>query len=179
MYVECGPSIWTTLERIIGWSKYTLTDRPNGRSGDVQLDGPNIRSLTVQMDDGPMDRPCYVNLDHPNGRWSNGPPMLRQFGPSKDTVVDRSFRPSKITVGDRNFGPLKKKKRKKLLNRLTIWLEKCENKRMYTVNLAVQITLFLYYYTLLNWGEGGGQYNCRTTRSCIIRPYYQAAGRTQ
>ena len=74
-----GPSIWTTLERIIGWSKYTLTDRPNGRSGDVQLDGPNIQSLTVQMDDGPMDRPCYVNLDCPNGRRSNGPPMLRQF----------------------------------------------------------------------------------------------------
>ena len=89
-----GPSIWTTLERIIGWSKYTLTDRPNGRSGDVQLDGPNIRSLTVQMDDGPMDRPCYVNLDRPNGRRSNGPPMLRQFGPSKITVVDRYFGPS-------------------------------------------------------------------------------------
>ena len=50
---------------------------------------------------------------------------------------------------------------------------------MYTVSLAVQITLFLYYYTLLNWGEGVGQYNCRTTWSCIIRPYYQAAGRTQ
>ena len=71
----CGPSIWTTLERMIGWSKYTLTDRPNGRSGDVQLDGPNIQSLTVQMDDGPMDRPCYVNLDCPNGRRSNGPSM--------------------------------------------------------------------------------------------------------
>ena len=57
-----GPSIWTTLGRIIRCSKYTLTDRSNGRSGDVQLDGPSIRSLTVQMDDGPMDRPCYVNL---------------------------------------------------------------------------------------------------------------------
>ena len=56
--------IWTTLERIIGWSKFTLNDRQNGRSCDVQLDGPNIRSLTVQMDDGPMDRP--------NGQRSNG-----------------------------------------------------------------------------------------------------------
>ena len=73
----CGPSIWTTLEHIIGWSKYTLTDRPNGRSGEVQLDCPDIWSLTVQMDDGPMDRPCYVNLDSPNRRRSNGPPILR------------------------------------------------------------------------------------------------------
>ena len=102
-----GPSIWTTLERLIGWSKYTLTDRLNGRSGDVQLDGPNIRSLTVQMDDGPMDRPCYVNLDCPNGRRSNGPPMLRQFVPSEITVVDRYFGPSKNTVVDSNFGPSK------------------------------------------------------------------------
>ena len=60
------PFIWTTLEFIIGWSKYILTDRPNGQSGDVQLDGTNIRSPTVQMDDGPMDRQCYVNLDRPN-----------------------------------------------------------------------------------------------------------------
>ena len=101
MYVECGPSIWTTLERIIGWSKYMLTDRPNGRSGDVQLVGPNIRSPTVQMDDGPMDRPCNVNLDRPNGRRSNGPPMLRQFGPSKITVVDRYFGLLKNMVVDR------------------------------------------------------------------------------
>ena len=71
-----GPSIWTTLERIIGWSKYTLTDRPNGRSGDVQWDGPNIRSLTVRMDDGPMDHLYYVNLDRPNGWWYNRPIML-------------------------------------------------------------------------------------------------------
>ena len=63
----CGPSIWMTLELTIGWSKYTLTDRPNGRSGDIQLDDSNIRSLTVQMDNGPMGRPCYVNLDCPNG----------------------------------------------------------------------------------------------------------------
>ena len=55
-----GPSIWTTLKRIIGWSKYKLNEHPNERSGDVQLDGPNILSLTVQMDDGPMDWPCYI-----------------------------------------------------------------------------------------------------------------------
>ena len=28
---------------------------------------------TVQMDDSSMDRLCYVNLDRPNGRRSNGP----------------------------------------------------------------------------------------------------------
>ena len=38
---------------------------------------------TVQIDDGPMDRLCYVNLDCPNGQR----PMLRQFGPSKWTTV--------------------------------------------------------------------------------------------
>ena len=103
----CGPSIRTTLERIIGWSKYTLFDRPNERSGDIQLYGPNIRSLPVQMDDGPMDRPCYVNLDRPNGRRSNGPPMLSQFGPSKITVVDRYFGLVKNSVVDCNFGQSK------------------------------------------------------------------------
>ena len=62
-----GPSIRTTLDRIIGWSKYTSTDRPNGWPGPfgpfglVHLDGPHIHSLTNQMNDGPMDRPCYVN----------------------------------------------------------------------------------------------------------------------
>ena len=99
-----GPSIWTTLERTIGWSKYMLTDRPNTRSGNVQLNGPNIRSLTVQMDDRPMDRPCDVNLDCPNEQRSNGPPMLRQFGPSKIMVVGRYFEPFKNPVFDCNFG---------------------------------------------------------------------------
>ena len=47
-----GPSIWTTLEQIIGWLKYMLTDCSIGQSGDVQLAGPNIWSLTVQMDSG-------------------------------------------------------------------------------------------------------------------------------
>ena len=65
------PSICTTLERIIGCFKYTLNERPNGRSGEVQLDSSNIRSLTVQMNDGPMDHPSYVNLDRPNGQRSN------------------------------------------------------------------------------------------------------------
>ena len=106
-----GPSIWTTLERIIGLSKYTLTDRPNGRSGDVKLDSPNIRSLTLQMDDGPMDHPCYVNMDRPNGRRSNGPPMIRKFGRSKITVVDHYFGPFKIKVRDRIFGMLKKNRK--------------------------------------------------------------------
>ena len=71
------------------------------------------------MDDGPIDRPLYVNLNRSNGRRSNGPPMLPQFGPSKTTVMDRyfgqlknmvvnrNFGPSKIMVGDRNLEPLK------------------------------------------------------------------------
>ena len=84
-----------------------LTERPNGRSGDVQLEGPNIRSLTVQMDDGPIDRQCYVNLVRPIGLRSNGPPMLCQFGPLKITVGDRYFGPTKNTVVDCNFGPSK------------------------------------------------------------------------
>ena len=84
-----GPSIWTTLECIIEWSKYTLTDCPNRQSGDVQLDGPNILLLTVQIGDGPMDHQCLVNLDRPNERRSNGPPMLRQFGLSKITTTKK------------------------------------------------------------------------------------------
>ena len=65
---------------------------------------PNVRNLLVQMDDGqmdrlfhvnldrpnrqrPMDRLCYVNLDRPNVRRSNGPSILRQFGPSKWPTV--------------------------------------------------------------------------------------------
>ena len=77
------------------------------------------------MDNGPKDHPCYVNLDHPNGRLSNGPPMLRQFGqckitavdgyfgPLKNTVLDCNFGPSKIKVGDRIFGPKNKKTKTK------------------------------------------------------------------
>ena len=30
----------------------------------------------VQMDDGPMEGPCYVNLDRPNGRRSTGPSSI-------------------------------------------------------------------------------------------------------
>ena len=108
-----------TLEHIIGWSKYTLNHRPNVGSGEVQLDGPNIQSVTVQMDDGQMDCPCYVNLDRPNERRSNGPPILCQLGPFKITIVDRyfgtskntvldcCFLTSKITVGNHNFKTLK------------------------------------------------------------------------
>ena len=71
------------------------------------LDRPNLRNFTVQMDDGPMDHLSDVNLDRPFGRWSNGPPVRRNFGPSKTTVVDRNFGPSKSTVVERNFGPSK------------------------------------------------------------------------
>ena len=51
------------------------------------MDRTNVQNLLVQMDDGPMDRLCYVNLDRPNGCRSDGPAMLRQFGPSKSTTV--------------------------------------------------------------------------------------------
>ena len=76
------------------------------------MDRPNVRNLLVQMDNGPMDRLCYVNLERPNGRQSNGPPSKitvvdRNFGRSKITVGDGNSRLSKITVWDRNFGPSK------------------------------------------------------------------------
>ena len=76
IYVS-APSIWTTQERIIGWSKYMLSDHPNGRCSDVHLDGPNVQSLTVQMDGNALDRLCYMNLDRRNGQRSIGPPILR------------------------------------------------------------------------------------------------------
>ena len=71
------------------------------------MERPNVRNLLVQMDDGPMDRLCYVNLDRPNGRRSNEQPMLSQFGPSKITAVDRYFGLFKNPVVDYNFGPSK------------------------------------------------------------------------
>ena len=101
-----------------------------------------------------MDRPWYVNLDRPNGRQSNGPPILRQFGPSKITVVDRYFGPLKKMVVDRT----------KLRLGTVILDRKNVNKKIKNYK---------------NCGEGGGQYNRRTTRSCIIRPYDQATGLTQ
>ena len=54
---------------------------PQSKSGC--MDRPNVQNLLVQMDCSPMDRLFYVNLDRPNGRRSNGPPMLRQFGSFK------------------------------------------------------------------------------------------------
>ena len=46
------------------------------------LDHPNLQNLSVQMDVGPMDHLQDVILDRQFGRWSNGPPMRRKFGPS-------------------------------------------------------------------------------------------------
>ena len=66
-----GLSIRTTLEHIVGWSKYTLTGPQNRRSDDVHVHGPNIWSLTGQMDDCLINGPCYSNFDRPNGRQSN------------------------------------------------------------------------------------------------------------
>ena len=67
-------------------------NRPNVRNLLVHIDdGPRTAYVTsiwtVQRGDGPMDRLCYVNLNRPNGRRSNGPSKLRQFGPSKWTTV--------------------------------------------------------------------------------------------
>ena len=54
------------------------------------------------MDDSPMDRLCYLNLDHPKLLlWT----VILNC--SKYTVVDRNFGPSKIMVGNCNFGPFK------------------------------------------------------------------------
>ena len=38
--------------------------------------------------------------------------------------------------------------------------------RMCKIGLAGEA---LYYYTLLYWGEGSGQYNCRTTWSWLVK----------
>ena len=81
--------------------------------------------------------------------------MLGQFEPSKITVVYRDFRLLKNTVVVYNFGP----------SRINVW------DRIFIP--------FKNYNNNKNCGEGGGQYNCGTTCSCIIRPYYQAEGRTQ
>ena len=86
----------------IGWRNKTVWRRRVTRRRKAPqskwscMDRPNLRNLLVQMDDGPMDRLCYVNLDRPNGRRSNGPPMLRQFGPSKWTTVQWTVRVTSI-----------------------------------------------------------------------------------
>ena len=59
------------------------------------------------MDNSPMDHLRDVILDRPFGRWSNGPPVRRNFGPSKTTVVSHNFGPLKTTVVERNFGSSK------------------------------------------------------------------------
>ena len=64
------------------------------------------KAKNVQMDDGPMDRLCYVNLDCPNGRRSNGPPMLRQFGPSKWTTVQWTVHVTSIWTVQMDDGPM-------------------------------------------------------------------------
>ena len=69
------------------------------------IDRPNVRNLLVQMDYGPMDRLCYVNLGRPNGRRSSGPPMLRQFGPSKWTMVQWTTYVTSILTVKMDDGP--------------------------------------------------------------------------
>ena len=65
MLSHFGPTKW----KVVQWAAYVTS------------------IWTVQMDDGPMDSVCYVNLDRPNRQQSDGPPMLRQFGPFKWTMV--------------------------------------------------------------------------------------------
>ena len=81
----------TVQMELYGPSKCTKLTRPNGwRSNGLPMlshFGPTkwtvvqwtayVTSIwTVQMDDGPMDRPCNVNLDRPNGRRSIGPSSI-------------------------------------------------------------------------------------------------------
>ena len=70
------------------------------------MDRPNVRNLLVQMDYGPMDRLCYVNLGRPNGRRSSGLPMLRQFGPSKWTMVQWTAYVTSILTVQMNDSPM-------------------------------------------------------------------------
>ena len=91
------PSKWTLWHIVFGPSKYihhwtVYLDRPNGRRSNwlpmLREFGPSKLTTvqwttyvtliwTVQMDDGPMERLSYVNLDRPSWQWSNGPPLLR------------------------------------------------------------------------------------------------------
>ena len=79
---------------LYGPSKCTKLTRPNRRRSNgppmLRQFGPSklkavqwtayVTSIwTVQIKGGPMDRLCYVNLDRPNGRRSNGPSMLTQI----------------------------------------------------------------------------------------------------
>ena len=70
------------------------------------MDGPNVQKLLVQSDDGPIDGLCYVNLDRPNGRLSNGPLMLSQFGPSKWTTVQWTAYVTSIWTVHIDDGPM-------------------------------------------------------------------------
>ena len=55
---------------------------------DLAEEGSTVQMEFIsQMDGGPMDRICYVDLDRPKWRRSNGPPILRPFGPSKGRAV--------------------------------------------------------------------------------------------
>ena len=93
---------------------------------------------TVQVDDGPMDRPCYVNLDGPLDRRPFGhnfgaskiTGLDRNFGPSKSMVGDCNFRPSKITIWDRNYLTIQHNGQRMCIWMASIWTSKfCKNGR--------------------------------------------------
>ena len=71
----------------------------------ICMDRPNERNLLVQMDDGPMDRLYYINLDRPNGRRSKGPPMLRKFGLSNGPMERLYYVNLERPSGRRSNGP--------------------------------------------------------------------------
>ena len=76
-----------TCAVVLDASKYTSTYRPFGYNCTVQINTltPCILNIqiyiiglsiwTVQMDNGPVDRLCYINLDRPDGWQSNEPRM--------------------------------------------------------------------------------------------------------
>ena len=93
---------------ILSFGEYGMWKRKAPQSKWSCMDRPNVQNLLVQMDGGSFDRLCYDNLGRTNGRRSNGPPMLRHFGPSKwMTVQWTTYVTSIWTVqnGQRSNGP--------------------------------------------------------------------------
>ena len=115
MLSQFGPTKWTVVQ----WTAYVTS------------------IWTVQMDDGPMDRVCYINLGCPNRRQSDGPPTLRQFGPFKWTMVQWTVHETSIWTVQMDgpldrlyYGNLDRPK----LRLLTLILD-CQKIRLWTVIL--------------------------------------------
>ena len=156
----------------IGPPIYGNLDRQKLRLWTVILDRLKIQLWTVILD-------CHkiMVVDH-NSWWSKISVRDGNFWLSKITVWDMILDRPKLrfgtvildcpklrfwtvfwTVKNYSWGMSFDRKKKiyiKILNQFTIWLEECPYERMYTVNLAVQITLYglwnlfeaLYYSTI-------------------------------